>query len=201
MATVDVKDLQTVGGDLVAKVGEELKRLLPTTEAANVEFTDKEGNPTDLATVIAEIITELESTATTANMNTAIKTAVDKAVADLVGGADESGDTLKELFDLIQNNKDVMSTLNQAIGGKVSKEEGKSLVADTLIAVLEKVTNQKIAAWDKAQANIVEEVKVNGVAQSVDGNKAVDLTVPVITVSATVPTDMKPGDMGFIIKS
>lgn len=201
MATVNVKDLQIVGGDLVAKVGEELKRLFPETKAAFVQFTDSEGATTDLATVIAGIIEELEKTATTENMGTEITKAVNKAVTELIGGAPEAMDTFKEVFDEFEKNGGLLESLQNGQLNKVDKVEGHSLVADTLIAILSKITNAKITEWDKAQANTLEEVKVNGVAQTIDGNKAVDIIVPAITVSATVPTDMKNGDMAFILHS
>lgn len=201
MATVDVKGLEIVNGELVAKVGEELKRLFPSTKAGNVQFTDKEGNVTDLATVVAAIVAELEKTATAENMEAAIETAVTAAVNKILGNAPEDGDSLEELFDLIKNNSEAMELLKSGQLDKVDKEDGKVLIASTLLAVLETISTEKITAWDKAQANVVEEVKVNGVAQVIDANKAVDLTVPEITVSATVPTDMKNGDLAFILHS
>lgn len=43
--------------------------------------------------------------------------------------------------------------------------------------VIDGITADKVAAWDAAQANVIETVKVNGVALSVV-DKAVDVTVP-----------------------
>lgn len=201
MATVDVNDLEIVSGDLVAKVGDELKRLFPETKAASVQFTAEDGSTTDLATVVATIVAELKLTATTANMETAINTAVTVAMDKMVDGAPEALDTLKELADKATGNSDLLDDLKDISTGKVDKVEGETLIAATLLAVLQTITAEKIVAWDKAQANVLEEVKVNGVAQVIDGNKAVDIAVPVVTVSATVPTDMKSGDMAFILHS
>ncbi len=201
MATVDVKDLGIVNGALTAMVGEELKRLFPDTKAGNVQFTDKEGNLTDLETVMTTIVAELELTATTEDMGTAIETAVTTAMDKLVDGAPEALDTLKELAEKATENSDLLADLKEISTGKVDKEDGKVLIASTLLAVLETIDSGKIAAWDKAQANVMEEVKVNGVAQAIDANKAVDLTIPEITVSGTVPTNMKNGDLAFIMHS
>lgn len=55
----------------------------------------------------------------------------DGKVNDLVDGAPEAMDTLKELADAIAANKGIMDALNAAIGNKVDKEAGKSLVSDT----------------------------------------------------------------------
>ena len=44
-------------------------------------------------------------------------------------------------------------------------------------AVLDGITSEKVAAWDAADQNIIEAIKVNGVGQAVV-DKAVDITVP-----------------------
>lgn len=54
----------------------------------------------------------------------------DGKVNDLVNGAPEAMDTLKELADAIEENKDIMDALNSAIGNKVDKAAGKDLVSD-----------------------------------------------------------------------
>ena len=46
------------------------------------------------------------------------------------------------------------------------------------LAVLNGITEVKVAAWDAAQVNVIETVKVNGVALTPDAAKAVDVTVP-----------------------
>lgn len=55
------------------------------------------------------------------------KSYAEKLVSDLINGAPESLDTLKELADAVTNNTELMGVLNEAIGNKVSKETGKSL--------------------------------------------------------------------------
>lgn len=195
---VNVDEMEIVNGDLTAKVGDVSKRLFPKTRSANVEFTTKDGIKTDLATVIATIVTELEATATTANMETAISEAVSKFLDDLLDGVDGRGDTLKELLALIDDNKEAADLLQSAVSGKVDKEDGKELIATVLLSVLSKIDNDKIAAWDKAEANKLENVSVNGEAQTIT-NKGVNISVPVISVANAVPTDMKSGDICFVI--
>lgn len=66
----------------------------------------------------------------------------DGKVNSLVNGAPEAMDTLKELADAIEENSDIMTALQEAIGNKVDKVAGKSLVSDT-----EKATwNAKLSA-------------------------------------------------------
>lgn len=54
---------------------------------------------------------------TTEAMNTAIST----AISDLIGGAPETYDTLKEIADYIEAHKSVETALNEAIGKKADK--------------------------------------------------------------------------------
>ena len=58
----------------------------------------------------------------------------EKLVSDLVNGAPEALDTLKELADAVTNNTELMSVLNEAIGNKVSKENGKGLSSNDYTA-------------------------------------------------------------------
>lgn len=60
------------------------------------------------------------------NLGTA-KSYTDTKIADLVNGAPETMDTLKEVADAIAANDDVVKALNSAIGNKVDKVSGKGL--------------------------------------------------------------------------
>lgn len=83
-----------------------------------------------------------------------------------------------ELEDTITNN---VVDINASLENKVSKEDGKSLVADTEI---EKLAG--IAAG--AEVNVIETVKVNGVALEV-AEKAVDITIPEVQVKGVDEND------------
>ncbi|EET60360.1 hypothetical protein BRYFOR_07556 [Marvinbryantia formatexigens DSM 14469] len=52
---------------------------------------------------------------------------VNKKISDLIGGAPETYDTLKEIADYIASHKNVADALNAAVGNKVNKVEGKGL--------------------------------------------------------------------------
>lgn len=60
------------------------------------------------------------------NLGTA-KSYTDTKIANLINGAPETMDTLKEVSDAIDANKDVVTALNAAIGNKVDKVSGKGL--------------------------------------------------------------------------
>ena len=94
--------------------------------------------------------------------------------------------TNAELKQIITNNATTTNSnfqkAKQAINGKVDKVTGKGLSTnDYTTAEQTKLTN--IAAG--AQVNVIETVKVNGIALTPDANKAVDVTVPA-AVSYTI---------------
>ena len=55
---------------------------------------------------------------------------IDKKINDLVNGAPETMDTLKEIADAMEENADVVEALNNAIGTKASIEYVDSIVGD-----------------------------------------------------------------------
>lgn len=120
-----------------------------------------------------------------------VKQYVDKKVADLVGSAPEKLDTLEELAAAMEENDTAMDALTAAIGKKVDKEDGKGLSTNDYDNVeKEKVTtaNQHASsahAPSDAEKNVIVTVKVNGEAQTPDGQRAVDIDVPTTVAELT----------------
>lgn len=76
------------------------------------------------------------------------------------------------------------SDARTALDGKVDKVDGSRLMTDaegTKLAAIE----------DGAQVNVIETVKVNGVALTPDADKAVDVVVPVLDVDTTTVNGLK----------
>lgn len=131
-------------------------------------------------------------------------------VAKIVDGAPESFDTLKEISSWISNHSDSaikMDTSIKANAAAIEKLNGADTVVgsvakavkdsvapvDARITAIEgKVTDAKIAQWDKGQANVIESIKVNDVAQTVDG-KAVNIAVPVADDTSIAINENKIG--------
>lgn len=193
---------------LKAMVEGVLTEILVKTTAENVTVMDGEVEKT-LATKLAEIATSAASGITASEADTKIST----AISELIDGAPETYDTLKEIADYISTHEEAASALNAAIGNKVDKVEGKGLSAndftDAYKAALDSYA-AKAANWDAAyahsqaahapvgaQVNVIETVKVNGAALTPDDSKAVDVTVPVIYVQTTTPANLKAGDLFF----
>ena len=87
----------------------------------------------------------------------------------------------------ISGTKDGLVTASDArteLDKKVDKVEGSRLMTDA--------EGEKLAAIaEGAQVNVIETVKVNGEALTVDGDKAVDVVVPVLDVDTTVVDGLK----------
>lgn len=66
-------------------------------------------------------VTGLEDALTARPTTEAMNTAISTAISDLINGAPETYDTLKEIADYIESHKSVETALNEAIGKKADK--------------------------------------------------------------------------------
>ncbi len=149
-----------------------------------------------LAAALGDIVTALKALPSGDNVDAKISTAID----ELIGGAPETYDTLKEVADYISSHEDVADALTAAIGGKVDKEEGKGLSAndftDALKAKLEgmeSVTAAEKAAWDAKAETTVATAEANGLMSKEDKARLDGLRG--VRYGAEVPADMKDGEM------
>lgn len=115
-------------------------------------------------------VTGLSDALTERPTTTAMNSAISTAISDLIGGAPETYDTLKEISDYIAAHGDVVDALNAAIGNKVDKVDGKGLSAndftDAMKAAVEGMgalaSKSKVAESD-LDADLAE--KVNAAAE------------------------------------
>lgn len=185
--------MATKNAILKAMIEGTIHELMVKTNVDNVVLVDG-SKETTLSLKLAEIISSLNSKATTTEMNTAIST----AISDLVNGAPEAYNTLKEIADYLSSNDSVVNSINQVLEGKVSKEENKGLSTNDFTNDYKTSLDSLIAGmseWNNAQANVIEVVKVNGTALTPDASKAVDISVPVIYAQTSTPSNMKNGDL------
>lgn len=145
-------------------------------------------------------------TATTTN------SMISQAIDNLIGGAPETLDTLKEIADAIANNQDIINLLTAALEGKVDKEEGKQLssndftdlyvdMVDRSIRVVEDTWNP-MSPYPPSTKLVYESVQElsklatqlqNGLMAKEDKIKLDNL--PSFIVDETLPEDMKDGDI------
>lgn len=117
---------EEIRGGLTAEEVENALGYSPSeiTITVDSELNQSSENPVQNK-VISRRIDEIDLQISTAN-NTQ-KAYTDNKIADLIGGAPETLDTLKEVADAIQENETVVEALNAAIGNKVDKVAGKGL--------------------------------------------------------------------------
>lgn len=107
---------------------------------------------------------------------------VDQSIADLIGGASSTADTLGEIEKLMKENSDVVDALDKAIGSKASQDDLSSHVGDSTIhitdlerenwndanskkhehsnySVLENITSTIVNSWNNAVKHISDTVK------------------------------------------
>lgn len=118
---------------LKAKVEGVVYDIMVKTGGANVYVDDTTTLSAKLAEIISDIAGKAEAThshaiADVTNLQTElndrptttiVETKINTAISDLIGGAPETYDTLKEIADFIASHDDVVDTLNQAIGAKL----------------------------------------------------------------------------------
>lgn len=133
-----------------------LTDLMVKTSSGNVIVNADTGET--LTTRLASIAAMTTNYATTSQM----QTYVGERLSELINGAPETADTLKELNDLIQSNAGVIETLNAAIGNKVDKVDGKGLSAnDFTTALLNKLNGIATGATKVAKSSSNGHILIN----------------------------------------
>ena len=143
---------------LKTKVDGTLYDVFVKTGADNV-YVD---GTTTLADKLTEIVTDLSGKATSDDVQTAVSTAVD----NLIDGAPDTYNTLKEIADYIASHEDVVTALNAAIGNKADKTAVDALQSklDNMEAfnpdnkdILTDITADDITNWNgKAKITFAE---------------------------------------------
>lgn len=162
------------------------------------EWAKAETKPTYTATEVGA-----DPTGSSAKALTDAKSYADKKVADLVNGAPGTMDTLKEVSDALDANKDVVDALNAAIGNKANQSDLTAHTGNVDIHV----TKEKKTAWDSAathagtahapsnaERNTIVSVKKNGEEVTPGLDRSVDIKVPTKTSELT-------NDSGYITKA
>lgn len=162
------------------------------------EWAKAETKPTYTATEVGA-----DPTGSSAKALTDAKSYADKKVADLVNGAPETMDTLKEVSDALDANKNVVDALNAAIGNKAEKTDLTAHTGNSDIHV----TKEKKTSWDtaathagtahapsNAERNTIISIKKNGSEVTPGLDRSVDIKVPTKTSELT-------NDSGYITKA
>lgn len=147
-----------------------LTDLMVKTNVQNV-FVDE---TTTLAAKLAEIVAAINDRAKSADVTKEIKA----AIADLIGGAPETFDTLKEISDYITEHQDVVDAINAAIGGKADK---------SALEALQDAINESSHSHDNK--TVLDGITADTVASWNGKSK--------VTVGTSQPANMAAGDLFF----
>ena len=141
------------------------------------------GKEQTLASALAEIYTSVTNLPTADGVDTKISA----AISELIGGAPETYDTLKEIADYIDGHKDVADALTEAVGKKVDKVEGKGLSTEDFTTALK----EKLEALPESIAEATTEKA--GLMSAAD--KARLDGIRGVRYGTEVPADMKDGEL------
>ncbi len=134
------------------------------------------------------------------------KAYADEKIALLMNNSSTAVDSIMELASAMEENDEVVSALNTAIGTKADTSALTAHTGNTTVHITStERTNWNAAkthadsthAPSNAQANVIESVKVNGAAQTIS-NKAVNITVPTKASDISAAPSSHVGDSSHI---
>lgn len=171
----------------------EVQKLIACSDGENTTVTYK-GKEVTLSAALASIFAEMSNQTN----GEAVDAKISTAISELIGGAPETYDTLKEIADYIATHEDAAAALNAAIGSKVDKEDGKGLSAEDFTTILKEkleslpnITAQQVEKWDAGTKTATAES--NGLMSKEDKAKLDALSG--VRYGAEVPDDLKEGEM------
>jgi len=172
-----------------------LQDLIAKSDGENVKVSYN-GSETTLANALASIAASLTGLPSGENIDAKISAAID----ELIGGAPETYDTLKEIADYIASHKEVSDALNAAITNKVDKVEGKGLSTEDFTAALKKkldelpvITSANVLAWDAKADKTVASATANGLMSAADKTRLDALRG--VRFGTEPPSDMQDGEL------
>ena len=214
---------------LTAKINGVLKDLMVKTSADQVFIDDS----TTLAAKLTELVSALDGKAAASHTHAqadvtgledaltarpttdAMNSAISAAISELIGGAPETYNTLKEIADYIDAHQDVVDALNASIGSKADASVVATLqeTVTTIKAVTDSLNDSlgALATKDSVAESDLDEVlkaKINAAAEgnhSHDNKTVLDgITADLVTAwnrksaihySATQPIGLAEGDL------
>lgn len=98
----------------------------------------------------------------------------DNKIAELIDGAPETLDTLKEVADALAENETVVEALNAAIGTKANQTELDSHTGNDTIHV----TQPDKDNWNEHEKNTIIGIKKNGIELPITEDRKVNIIIP-----------------------
>ena len=177
------------------KIGEQVQNILAHSNGEYVNVIYK-GQEVTLSSALTSILAEISNT----SGSTAVDEKISAAFSELIGGAPETYDTLKEIADYIAEHEEVAEALNQAIGTKVDKVEGKGLSAEDFTSALKEkleampaITASQMEEWNGKADKTVASASADGLMSKEDKARLDGLRG--VRYGTDVPADMKEGEL------
>lgn len=177
------------------KIGEQVQNILAHSNGEYVNVIYK-GQEVTLSSALTSILAEISNT----SGSTAVDEKISAAISELIGGAPETYDTLKEIADYIAEHEEVAEALNQAIGTKVDKVEGKGLSAEDFTSALKEkleampaITASQMEEWNGKADKTVASASADGLMSKEDKVRLDGLRG--VRYGTDVPADMKEGEL------
>lgn len=177
------------------KIGEQVQNILAHSNGEYVNVIYK-GQEVTLSSALTSILAEISNT----SGSTAVDEKISAAISELIGGAPETYDTLKEIADYIAEHEEVAEALNQAIGTKVDKVEGKGLSAEDFTSALKEkleampaITASQMEEWNGKADKTVASASADGLMSKEDKARLDGLRG--VRFGADVPADLKDGEL------
>jgi len=177
------------------KLNGALVEIIARSNGENVKV-NYNGKEMTLAAALTEIFTSVSGVISESDVDEKIGT----AISGLINGAPETYDTLKEIADYISSDKTAMQALNDAIGNKVTKEEGKGLSAEDFTTALKTklenmpdITASDVEKWNAKADTSVATSTANGLMSKED--KARLDGIRGVRYGTEPPADMQDGEM------
>lgn len=177
------------------KIGEQVQNILAHSNGEYVNVIYK-GQEVTLSSALTSILAEISNT----SGSTAVDEKISAAISELIGGAPETYDTLKEIADYIAEHDEVAAALNQAIGTKVDKVEGKGLSAEDFTSALKEkleampaITASQMEEWNGKADKTVASASADGLMSKEDKARLDGLRG--VRYGTDIPADMKEGEL------
>ncbi|MCM1061614.1 MAG: hypothetical protein NC452_15200 [Eubacterium sp.] len=197
------------------KIGDILQDVIAKTTGEYVTVAYK-GADVSLTTALSGIIADISNLP----LDTTIDEKISAAIDELIGGAPETYDTLKEIADYIAAHEDIATALNDAIGKKADKEVVEGIQTSltnleetvstlkTKVEAMPTITDEDIAAWNNKVDKITgkglstndftdeDKAKLDGLTNVTEEEKAVwnakaDKTVATASVDGLMSAEDK----------
>ncbi len=177
------------------KIGEQVQNILAHSNGEYVNVIYK-GQEVTLSSALTSIIAEISNTSN----GTSVDEKISAAISELIGGAPETYDTLKEIADYIADHEEVATALNQSIGTKVDKVEGKGLSAEDFTSALKAkleampaITASQVEEWNGKADKTLASASANGLMSKEDKARLDSLRG--VRFGADIPADLKDGEL------